>query len=262
MKAILVVLGLICYVSAHGRFSSPPYRGLFQKDWYTYMDNAPTKDASGNNSPNVPEFVCRKNNAMPAANYTTITAGSNLNIQMTFEAAHVGDCFLYLTYDADKPETDMKWFKIWQQHECKDYNQVNVPVKIPDYLPSSSHAILRWEWYALHVYPEIEFYAQCADVKVNGITNGVLGTPMVSIPGNLPPAKAADGTSNYRDPYNQHDGKMQEFFTGPALAVAGGPYTPGTASSGSSDKLITSPASVVSTSVAVVFAMLFAVVLL
>eukprot|EP01111_Echinosteliopsis_oligospora_P013452 TRINITY_DN482_c0_g1_i1.p1 TRINITY_DN482_c0_g1~~TRINITY_DN482_c0_g1_i1.p1 ORF type:complete len:263 (+),score=63.39 TRINITY_DN482_c0_g1_i1:105-893(+) len=225
-SAILVcLLAFICSVSAHGRLSSPPYRGVFQPSppWYSYMDEAPVKDASGANSPMVKDFICRSNQVMPQANWTTITAGSTLTIQMNFQAAHVGDCFMYLTYDADKPEDEMRWFKIWQQYECKDNNRVDVPVKIPDYIPSTSHAILRWEWYALHVFPTIEFYAQCVDVKVNGNANGVMGTPMFNIPGHLPTAQSSNGTNNYRNPYSN---PVQTWFTGPALAVAGGPYTP------------------------------------
>jgi len=163
------------------------------------------------------KFVCRDDaGGNPLA---TITAGSQTNIKWSLTALHVGDCFLYLTYDLALPDTQKRWFKIAQWLDCKAYNGQDVPVNIPSYLPACTHCIMRWEWYALHLYPgSVEYYTQCVDVAINGAATGSLPTPQVTIPGHLPTAPTA-----YRDPWTAG---APQFFTGPALASLGGAPSP------------------------------------
>lgn len=33
---------------------------------------------------------------------------------------------MYLTYDGDKPENQMKWFKIWAEHDCKSMTIIQI----------------------------------------------------------------------------------------------------------------------------------------
>jgi len=112
-------------------------------------------------------------------------------------------------------DTQKKWFKIASYSQCNLQNVVNLPLNIPSYLPSCDHCILRWEWYALHLQAIniVEFYSQCADVKIVGNPNGQLPSPQVTIPGHLPM-----DAKYYRPGYNSDDLHM----TGPPEASVGG----------------------------------------
>jgi len=190
-------------VVSHGRLTEPPSRGIFAGK-QPYQELAPVV------KPLNSEFICRNDPAVPASSYITLTAGAAINLRWDFSAAHVGDCFAYLTYDADKPENEMKWFKIAEYADCRSKLNQDIPLNIPNYLPSCTHCILRWEWYALHVRPNIEFYSQCVDVVITGSPSGVIPGPRFNIPGHLP----EDGTL-YRDGYG-----TTFYFTGPPVAYA------------------------------------------
>jgi hypothetical protein len=145
-----------------------------------------------------------------------VSAGSSVTTNWDFGAEHVGDCFFYLSYSnpATTSAVDMRWFKIAAIAECKDMTRQDVPVAIPSWAPAGK-AVLRFEWYALHRFPAVEFYAQCADIVVTRNSgSGVLGIPLVKVPGHLP---ENGNNGEYRDPFN--GGTF--FFTGPAVAVAG-----------------------------------------
>lgn len=148
--------------------------------------------------------------------WTTLTAGTSVPVKWAMEAAHPGDCFAYISYDADKPDNQKKWFKVAQWDKCNMQNLQTMSFTLPSYLPSSEHAILRWEWYALHLRDinVIEFYAQCADVKIVGASNGQLPTPQVTIPGHIP-MDAKFYRSDYKNP-------QVTLFTGPPIASIGG----------------------------------------
>lgn len=167
--------------------------------------------------PSSPNMVCHGDNTpIPESQRRTFFNGQKVNVTVGYNARHPGDCFVYLTYDGALPDSQKKWFKIWEKHAC-DQNDWDT-VTIPEYLPSASHAIFRWEWYALHVMDAgrgtVEYFVQCADVKIVGAVNGRLPQPQVNIPGHLPKL----GPSNYWDPYNSRE----MFFTGPALAKLDG----------------------------------------
>lgn len=220
-SAVALLAVLLCVsvleVSAHVWLSSPQPRGQYlTPKKYSHEEYAPT----AGNSPSNIDFVCRQDPVAPEANWVSLTAGQSVPITISWNAPHPGDCFVYLTYDADKPVAEMKWFKIWEKHECQGINSASIP--IPDYLPSSTHVIFRWEMYALHVYPTVEFYAQCVDAKITGVSGGRLPSPQVNMPGHLP----AGGTDNgsYRDPYNGNP--PAKFFTGPVVATLDGATIP------------------------------------
>jgi hypothetical protein len=186
----------------------------------------PTQDAS---------FVCRGNAKTTPT--TTLNAGQNIAMQWTFTADHPGDCAVYISYDIDLPAKDQRFFKIASLPKCKDNENTDVQVMIPSWLPASSHAILRWDWYGLHVRPNIEFYTQCVDVIIksnNALEANNLPKPNFKIPGLFPPNANSGNTfrnaftpsitcedsalSGYPNVHCQADGS-----TGANLAT----YTPG-----------------------------------
>lgn len=103
------------------------------------------------------QFICRNSPKKPQI---TIVAGNTIEVEWTFTANHLGDGALYLSYGDDK------FFKIANFPEMNLSNNQFHTVNLPAWLPSAEHAVLRWEWYALHVFPTIEFYVQCTDVKI------------------------------------------------------------------------------------------------
>lgn len=219
LMLLVVLLGAV-YVDAHGWMTNPKPRGQ-------YLGKRSDQEfAPAALDPMDPNMVCRGDNTpIPESQRRTLVAGQKLNINVEYNAKHPGDCFVYLTYDGALPDAQKKWFKIWQKHEC-DKNDMDT-ITIPSYLPSASHAIIRWEWYALHVMDAgrgtVEFYVQCADAFILGASNGRLPQPQVNIPGHLPKLDS----SSYWDPYNSRN----MFFTGPALATVDGvvPTNPTTA---------------------------------
>jgi len=209
---------LACSVDAHAWMTNPKPRGQYlPTPKPAYQEYSPaTRD------PDDVAIVCRNDPVMPKANWLPLQAGKSQSITLQFNALHVGDCFVYLTYDGDKPISEMKWFKIWEQHECKNNNNYEIP--IPSYLPSGDHVIFRWEWYALHVYPTVEYYAQCVDATISGSATGSLPQPQVNMPGHLPHLSGdpASNTNNYWWPFDSQPMK----FTGPALATLNGQPAP------------------------------------
>lgn len=210
----LALVLLACSVDAHGWMTNPKPRGQYRSPArYAYEEYGPATI-----NPNDPNFVCRSDPDMPRANWLNLRAGQSQSITLQFTAPHVGDCFVYLSYDGDKADSNKKWFKIWQQHDCKSSN--NYDITIPSYLPSGEHVVFRWEWYALHAYPKVEYYAQCVDAVMSGSSSGVLPQPQVNIPGHLPVLGGDwdSNTNNYWWPY----GSQKMRFTGPALATVSG----------------------------------------
>jgi len=216
MNCVKVFIFVACFVllsalvDAHGRLTVPTPRDAH------FGATSSTQNSPVDNNPLTNEFVCRNYAAVPSSNFISVQAGENVNVQWSFSAAHVGDCFAYLSYTPDLPDNQKVWFKIKSWARCEQTMNQNMPVTIPSYLPSCDHCILRWEWYALHVRPTIEYYAQCVDVRItNGQNPGILPTPQVTIPGHL-----ATNGSMYRSGYDQ---SSPFFFVGPPDATVGGP---------------------------------------
>jgi hypothetical protein len=203
---------IVPFVLGHGRLSQPSPRGFFlTPPKANFLEEAPVSGGLGQ------DFICRNDPAPTPDKFVSVQAGALTNFQWFTPAAHVGDCFLYITYDADKPDAEKLWFKIAELPDCKSQTGQIVPVTIPNYLASCEHCIIRWEWYALHLYPgNVEFYAQCFDAKIvadPAFQAPALGAPRYVIPGHLPVDNIAQ---NYRDPFSGTNGN---FLTGPPLAT-------------------------------------------
>jgi len=160
--------------------------------------STPTLDSS---------FVCRGHDEVGPIT-TTLKAGEKLTMAWSLQAAHVGDCSVWISYDTDLPAKDQRYFVIASIPKCKELNRQDVEVSLPSWLPATPNgksAILRWGWYALHVHPTIEFYAQCVDVKIEGsnvYNENNLPTPNFKIPGLFPPAGKVNEFRAYRIGYN------------------------------------------------------------
>eukprot|EP01119_Soliformovum_irregulare_P002988 TRINITY_DN13261_c0_g1_i1.p1 TRINITY_DN13261_c0_g1~~TRINITY_DN13261_c0_g1_i1.p1 ORF type:complete len:306 (+),score=51.57 TRINITY_DN13261_c0_g1_i1:196-1113(+) len=212
MYNIYFVLLFVACVFGHGQLTVPTPRsppanaGSYQQ---------------GPVDPTTSAFICR--NYAPTAS-VAITAGQDLTIKWITPAAHVGDCFFYITYDGtDVPEAQKKWFKIYQRADCKAVQDQSLTFKVPSELPScASGCILRWEWYALHLMPNgpVEFYTQCVDVTVTGSANGYLPQNRYVIPGHL--------TTSPSDYWNPYANTVNQFFVGPPLAYSGNDTNTGT----------------------------------
>lgn len=209
---LVTLLSLSSFVEAHGWMSNPVPRGKYHGK-YDYQEFEPVVS----NNPNTDRMVCRGDAAIPnKANWLSLKAGESTPITLSWNAPHIGDCFVYLTYDGDKPEKEMKWFKIWEQAKCspdsRPVSNYNVP--IPSYLPPGDHVIFRWEWYALHAFPTVEFYVNCVDATITGDKKGNLPLPQIQIPGNLP----NNAAGNYWNPY---DGSAERFVGAPVATPNG-----------------------------------------
>ena len=149
----------------------------------------------------------------------TVASGGTIDMTWAFSAAHVGDCAAYLSYDAAGTAAETAtWFKIANLRTCEVQNNQVVKVTIPSGLPASTHAVLRWEWYALHQAPgTIEFYSQCADIAITSAVaaGSALPTPRCPAPGWLPSTSGASN-NNYRYAFG---GGGAQFITGPKIAT-------------------------------------------
>eukprot|EP00298_Acanthocystis_sp_HF-20_P008433 c17677_g1_i2.p1 GENE.c17677_g1_i2~~c17677_g1_i2.p1 ORF type:complete len:311 (+),score=114.41 c17677_g1_i2:81-1013(+) len=211
--AIFFIIGVNC----HGRLSIPTSRD--QKNGVAeYLQNEPV---SGLTSPN---FVCR---GQAAISPITVVAGSPMVFKWIFTAEHVGDCFLYVSYDSEAT-----WFKISNfladespPRDCRVVQGTNYTITIPSWLPAGN-AVFRWEWYALHVRSggTIEYYSQCFDATVTSTSTVSVSSisPKVTIGTHLPTSATA-----YRDGFSPAcDNDLTKcsytgtsFLVGPALAT-------------------------------------------
>jgi len=125
---------------------------------------------------------------------------------------------MYLSYDDTLGPDVQLYFKIANLPDCRSQNGQPVNITIPDYLPSKDRAVLRFEWYALHIYPGVEFYSQCVDVEVVGNPQGSLpdGGDLFTIPGHLPNNAM---NNEYRNPFAPGS---PQFITGPEVATRPG----------------------------------------
>lgn len=130
-----------------------------------------------------------------------------MNFEWTFSAAHIGDCFLYVSYDINTADADKEWFKISNfmadenpPRDCRQGAGQQQGITLPSWLPTGD-AIFRWEWYALHVRSggRIEYYSQCIDVTVTGGSSVALAdiNPKFKIGTHLP-----SSASLYRDGFS------------------------------------------------------------
>eukprot|EP00122_Pirum_gemmata_P020878 Pgem_evm1s19486 len=102
-----------------------------------------------------------------------MTAGKEFTVQTYMQANHVGDCFLYLSVPGENIDSPVKWYKIYENLGCgAEQPYTNPPTQqsltftIPKGVSASNHSVLRFEWQALQLTEQVEFYVNCADVKV------------------------------------------------------------------------------------------------
>jgi hypothetical protein len=187
-------------VDAHGRLETLTAGG---KTVFTRKGPGYESDPVGSRTAST--FVCRHPQKTPDIE---ITAGGKFELQWMFGAAHLGDCALFMSYD------NANFFKIGNFPECNLDNKQKVPVNVPNWLPNGQ-AVVRWDWYALHTFPSVEFYSQCIDVTVTGSdgTKTVAQLAEESYSVISPPIYPANGQGGgFR---NGFDRSAPWFMTGP-----------------------------------------------
>jgi hypothetical protein len=204
---------MICFLFAafflhtaqgHGRLISPVPR--FGTGTNNGQENAPV--AFGTD-----QWVCRHDGPVTPVT-REITPGGTLDLTWDFGAAHVGDCAVYLSYDVSSTRAEQKFFKVANLPKCKDNNNQVVTITLPEWLPAGQ-VVVRWDWYALHQHPTVEFYSQCYDAMVTG-NNGAqnsLYTYKINNP-DLYPSSANVGVG-YRNAFNAGE----QYMTGPPCAL-------------------------------------------
>jgi len=220
MLSLILVPTLLLEAAAHGRLKDPPARS----DSNIAIQDRPLK-----------EFACRsaKNPDVPP---TQVNAGEKLTIMFDLDAQHPGDASLYLSYDHDVPyETidEMEFFKIANIFDAQARHKQPFEITLPDWLPGGN-AVLRWEWYALHENPNVEFWTQCSDLVIKPTAKAL---PLEKIPTyrvvigenarTLPlegPRREEDELKKYRKvTYSRSSFKWENpspaFITGPECAL-------------------------------------------
>jgi len=112
-------------------------------------------------------FVCRHAEALNNNAPLQMVAGGTFDLSWDFVATaeHEGDCAVFVTYDVDLPRREQRYVKIANLPYCRQQELQTVTIDIPSGLPAG-RALLRWDWLAYHLWPSIEWYAQCADVEI------------------------------------------------------------------------------------------------
>jgi len=153
---------------------------LFPKNKYNdarYPVNYPTTH------PGRQSLVCRVPNGMQDTTVPVpkLKAGKTFKVKWEFTADHPGDGGIYISYDHDygtEQTQNMRFFKIANLPQQRLLNKVEVDVKLPAWVPPGK-AVLRWDWYATHNPPWVEFYSNCVDVDIVS-TSKVLPTAIPS----------------------------------------------------------------------------------
>jgi hypothetical protein len=173
-------------VIGHGRMTIPQSRR-------TYLNagiNAPVYTCLG------PTFQSsstsmRCHDSPAGAVLSTYNAGDTIQVQWTLEAPHPGDCSIWLSYDTNV-DAPQNWIKLKDFPGCFSPTGIDPPfglqtvsLTLPSFLPSCEHCVLRWEWYAVQLVSNVEFYVSCADIKIinNFNNNCQLPQPTTTING-------------------------------------------------------------------------------
>ena len=175
-------------------------------------------------------FRCKDTAAdVPSA---TLHAGRSLQVQIYYQAFHPGDCSFYISFDTDKtaPRT---WLVLSHHPGCAGAapRDVILPgvttlvfnLSLPSWLPTTPHAVLRWEWNAVHQPGSRQLYCDCADVRVAGTAE-----PVDQLLSRVGPHVTIDngpehlrGNGHVRFPYGSRREFGLEFMLG-GQAVPGG----------------------------------------
>jgi hypothetical protein len=179
----------------------------------------PVTTTDGSSPRTKEEFVCRHDKPPNSGiRRAEASAGQKFDLEWDMMADHVGDCSVYLTYDVDAPRRQQRYVKIANLPDCRGQNKRRVSIDIPGGLPAGP-ATLRWDWVAIHLWPSVEWYAQCVDIEVrssSGVDPSALnGFSIVDPP--IYPASGNDGVG-FRDPYsgNGYSNQGTGYMTGPA----------------------------------------------
>lgn len=224
LQSITALFLMIVSVDAHGRFSTPPPRAI-----------------SGGGGPNAPTYTCagpafgtsatsmRCHDGTTPGTITTVTAGEELDVAWIFEAAHPGDCSIWISYDKDIA-SPINWVKLLDMPGCLSPNGQTpqasaTKVKIPANIPDCDHCVMRWEWYATQQVTNVEFYVQCFDVKITGGNNACEPPKPTTAISGLEHLGSCAGTGYY-NPYNgafdPNRSRGPKAFVDPASCAGGG----------------------------------------
>jgi len=127
----------------------------------------------------------------PASNVVgTYNSGDIINLEWIMEAPHPGDCSIWLSYDTNNIDSPVNWIKLKDIPGCLSPNGIDAPLginryslKLPEFLPSCEHCVLRWEWYAVQQVSNVEFYVNCIDIKIISQNNCKIPQPTTEING-------------------------------------------------------------------------------
>jgi len=109
------------------------------------------------------------------------------------------------------PRSQQKYVKIANLPDCKSYpgKAITIPAGLP-----AGRAILRWDWAALHIWPTVEFYVQCADIEISSSSSATAAN-LDSYSITSPPVYPDNGNDGvgYRNAFNSG---MVQAMTGPS----------------------------------------------
>ena len=207
-------------VLGHGQLTVPLVRGDSQGRRESYEQRAPVFTIGGNRDGYSATSMRCHDFSPDDTPQTTLQAGDTFEATWTMEAGHPGDCYFYLSYDSD-PNNAVNFFKFAAIPGCGATDGLNIPasvtttVLLPPEVPACEHCVLRWEWTAHQQVVDIEFYVQCADVKITSSAGPTLPSPTTAIAGieHLP-----QDASGYRKVYNGQ-GPEQQYLVGPPVAT-------------------------------------------
>merc|ERR1719361_169098 len=173
----------VTHVWGHGRMTRPSPRDVGadvgdQEKPIAYQSGVDAFDQAGyTGGSQLERFVCRDydgdSRVTSIDDDRTYTAGQTIKVRWSLSAAHTGDCTAYLSFDYLAEQSAMRWFRIGNWEDCQGKNYWENDLTIPEWVPTGRY-VLRWEWYATHLYPEMEFYAQCSDVQIINPTSDSL----------------------------------------------------------------------------------------
>lgn len=112
----------------------------------------------------IEDWICRHEKAKIASTEVW-QSGQTVELEFDWGVNHVGFCDGMLSYDFDKPRSEMRWFKIANFLDCGSLKKMTM--QLPSFLPSG-RAVFRWSWTALHHWPVPEVFANCADIEIKG----------------------------------------------------------------------------------------------
>eukprot|EP00122_Pirum_gemmata_P012567 Pgem_evm1s11686 len=233
----LIALLVAQNVAGHGQMTFPEVRADLVGRTFAHSQNQPlfttllgaVPNQYGNPKFTKESFRCRSY-PNKSSNRQTLRAGEDFTFTFELVADHPGDCSLYLSDPAQEGQLNpSRWFKIYDLPGCgskggKDFEPPkNVPIsrtfKVPEGVPACQDCVLRWEWYTVQQQSNrnIEYYANCADVKVeNNLGTGKVERGMVSIGVKSAYEHLPQNFQSYRNPYGPN---FEEFMVGPPIAT-------------------------------------------